>query len=315
MSKTKQLNKIIEKYTSDGVFGNILDNATNQSLSDHFHFRYACDDDEKFIFFLQRNLNELKNRYNELLVVESAERDPMVIELKQRTIEITNEGTTSDTITKTLTGLDTISKTEGGTKSSTVEGTVESTGSSSGSASYSDEHDNTRTDNLTQTNNNQNINRQINSDMPQANVSPSSSIDYDDPISWTYASGAQDNVGKSDATIHDTGTVSDDYSASGSSQNSSTNSGQTESSQSGSETTQKTVSETKNKSDSVEETHEKEMNGTNAHEENIQGRSGHLISEILRDWENYIKTTDAFLWLCKELEKCFMPNLLYGEED
>ena len=313
---TKQLNKIVEEKTKQVVFGeNILDSATVDSLLEHFFYRYACEDDDKFIFFLQRNMKELKNRYNELLVSESAEYNPLIIDLKQRTVEITNEGSTTDTITKTLSILDNLTKSETGSKTSSVEGTAESTGSSSGSASYSDEHGNTRTDNLTQTNSGQNISRDLHADMPQANVSPSSSIDYDDTISWTYVSDAKDTVGKNDSTIQDTGTVVDDYDASGSSQNTTSTSGTTETSQSGSEASTKSATEERTKSDETEESRERATNGTNSQEESISGRAGHLLSEILRDWERYIKETDAFLWLCKNLEKCFMASLLYGEED
>lgn len=313
MNKTKQLNQIIDEYTSNVVFGDILDSTTNEALAEHFHFRYACDDDEKFIFFFQRNMKELKRRYNDLLENESVEVDPLVVNLKARTISATNSGTLTDSIAKTLTGLDQWSKSESLSKSSTVSGTVEGTGSSTGSASYSDSHDNTRTDNLTQETSGQNIDRKLHSDMPQANTSPSSSIDYDDTISWTYVSDAQDSVGKNNNTVQDTGTVVDNYDASGSSQNTTTTSSETESTQTGTETHTKTNTDSLSKSDESEETRERTQSGSNSTAESESGRSNHLVSEILHEWENYIKETDAFLWLCKNLEKCFMSNLLYEE--
>lgn len=311
----KQLNKIVDEKSMDQVFGEILDSATNDALYEHFYFRYAGDDDDKFIFFLQRNLKELKRRYEDLLDVEEIVVDPLVVDLKSRTVSATNSGTVNDSITRTLTGLDEWSKSETTSKSSTVSGTVEASGSSTGSASYSDTHSNDREDNLTQETSGQTLDRRLHSDTPQANISSGSVVDYDDPISWTYVSDQQDTYGKNNNTVRDTGTVEEDYTGSGSSNNTTSTSSETESTQTGTEAGTKTNTDTLTKNDETEETRAKTISGSNGSTESASGRSGHLISEILMDWERYIKETDAFLWLCKNLEKCFMSNLLYDEEE
>lgn len=315
MSQTKKLYKIIEDYTDDGVFGNILDSATNTALKKHFYFRNACDDDEKFIFYFQRNLEELKRRYDLQLALEGEEYNPLVIDLKTRSVSATKSGSVSDTVTKTLNTLDSWEKLENTSKASSISGTAESDGTSSGSASYSDSHDNTRTDNLTESSSGTNDGRELHSDTPQANVSAATVGGVGDPITWTYASDIRDTHNANNNTTTDTGTVTDDYDAKGSSNNSTTTHGETSSTQSGTEDVEKTNSDKLAKTGTITDARSRTDGGEETQKENIEGRSGHLISEILHDWEIYIRDTDAFKWLCKQLEICFMPNLLYDEED
>lgn len=312
---TKQLHKIIEDKTSEVVFGDILDAATVEGLAEHFYYRYACEYDEKFIFFLQRNMKELKRRYEDLLELESGTYDPLVIDLKNRSLEITNANGFEDTNTRTINGL--VRKLNNITKArtSSITGSNETSGTSAGTANYSSQDGNTRTNNLHESSSTEGKERQLHSDTPQANVSSSTVGDLDDPITWTYASDLRDGYNKDESETSNTGTVTDSGSSSGNSSNSTTTSGETTTQQDGSENGTEEHNGSITDETTITDEKTREATGSAVHDETVSGRGGHLISEILLEWERYIKDTDAFLWLCKNLERCFISNLLYGEED
>ncbi len=315
MSKTKTLNKILTEHTDAEVFTNLLDAATIKGLKAHFGFRYACDDDEKFILYMNRNIEERARQYDLLLTAEANPVDPLIINLEQRTKQLTGNTSKTFKISETLAKLSTIKDDKEKQENSTITGSQESSGSSTASNTYESEDNSTRTDNLANTSTTTGKGRNLHSDTPQANVASSTSGDLDDPITWTYASDLEDNYTSDTTSGSNTGTQTIGATSEGSGSNTSSNTSNSESTQTGAKTTTedntKTTNGTDTKTGNNTETNETEGNETTS----LTGRSGHLVSEILEEWNRYIKRTDAFIWLCDELEKCFMPSLLYGEDE
>ena len=314
---TKQLHQIIEEKGSAVVFGDILDNATQEALAKHFYLRYACDDDDKFIFYLQRNMEERKREYELFLNLETktAQVDPLVIDLKQRTLSLTKSGAVTDSTSKTLSKLSNITENTENERNSSITAQATAESNSTATNEFSNSDSGTRTDNLTQTDNTTDKTRSLHSDTPQTNVSAATSGGVDDNITWTYASDLTDGYSHAQNTTTNTGTQSTSGSSSGSGENTSQTESETNNTQTGTETTEGTKTKQETGSGTETTTKTGSNNGNEDTEEQLEGRAGHLVSEILDDWARYIKKTDAFLWLCEELERCFMPNLLYGEDD
>lgn len=315
MQKTKTLNQILLTHTDAQVFGNELDAATIASLKKHFGFRYACDSDDRFIFYLQRNIDERLRQYNLLLEVESREVDPLVINLEERTKQLTGNTSKTFSISETLAKLSTITDAKEKQEDSTITGETESTGSSTASNTYESEDNSTRTDNLANSSTTTSNGRDLHSDTPQANVSSSTSGDLDDPITWTYASDLKDSYGRDITSGTNTGTQAIAGTSEGSGSNTSSNTSNTESTQTGAKTTTEDNTKTTNGTDTKTGNNTETDQTSGEEEAALEGRNGHLISEILEEWNRYIKRTDAFLWLCQELERCFMCSLLYDEDE
>ena len=314
MSETKTIQELRQSYSREQIFEG-LDSATQLGLEKHFWYRHACDSDEKFLFFLHRNIEEIRREYNKYLDLQTMEVDPLIVNLKNRTKELTGANsltiTDNGTVAHTIEVLNNLQKAE----TSSLHGQKTSSGDITEDSTFSNQNGNTRTNNLQSTHEANSKGRNLHSDTPQANVSPNTSSDLDAQILWNYASDIEDNYTSENSEDADTGTVTDAGTESGTGRNVSETSGASETTQSASKTINdtgtKTTTESKTNNDSKTHT------GSNSGSEEVEesGRSGHLVSEILGEWRKYITKTDAFLWLCDELEKCFMSNLLYGEDD
>lgn len=316
MAKTKQLKKLLTEYTAAQIFPG-LDPLTQANLADHFYYRYACDSDEQFLHYVRKNINERVRQYGKLLADEAliTTTDPLIIDIKNKTKNMTGSDSLSLTgngsISKTIEILNDLTKTE----NSTITGTNQTHGTSEGDSSFSNTDGNTRTNNLASSNTNIGKTRALHSDTPQANVSAATSGDLDDPITWTYATDLQDGYSQDTFSSTDTGTITDSGTASGTGTNSTETTGITNSSQTGAKTI--TDEGTKTTTETSANTDTKSLTSSNSGQETEQltGRSGHLVSEILDDWRKYIMKADAFLWLCDELDRCFMSNLLYDYDE
>lgn len=312
--KTKQLNKIIEDNGEEYVFGTQLDTITQNALVDHFRFRYACDSDEMFAYYMKRNISESIDRYNALVDFEGQTIDPLLIDLKTRTAQVTKSGGQTESIVKTLQMTGSQSKEGSLARKTSLSGENVTSGTSHGENTYSSSDSSTRTDNLTHGDSGTSNERTLHSDTPQTNVSANTSQALGGAIAWNYATDLVDSYETHNNTQTDTGTQSQSGSSSGTGKNDTTTSGKTDSSQSGTtnDTTKETIAKSGMNSEDINTS--RSDNSTGSTSESLSGRSGHLVSEICDEWERYIKKTKAFLWLCSELEKCFMSNLLYGEE-
>ena len=312
--KTKRLDKIIQEHGIEYVFGTEVDTITQNALVDHFRFRYACDDDERFAFYVKRNISESVDRYNALVEFEGQTIDPLLIDLKTRTAQVTKSGGQTESIVKTLQMTGSQAKEGSLARRTSLSGENVTSGTSHGENTYSSTDGSTRTDNLTHGDSGTSNERTLHSDTPQTNVSANTSQALGAPIAWNYATDLVDSYETHNNTQTDTGTQTQSGSSSGTGENDTTTSGKTNSSQSGTtnDTTEETITKSGMNSEDVNTS--RSDNSTGSTSESLSGRSGHLVSEICDEWERYIKKTKAFLWLCSELEKCFMSNLLYGEE-
>lgn len=314
MAQTKTIQELRQAYSREQIFAG-TDAATQLGLEKHFWYRHACDSDEKFLFFLHRNIEEKQRQYSLLLDAEATQVDPLIINLEERTKQLTGNTSKTFTLSETLTKLATVTDDKEKQENSTITGETESSGSSTASNSYESEDHNTRTDNLANSQNVTSRSRNLHSDTPQANVASTTVGDLDDPITWTYASDLQDTSESDTTSGTNTGTQTLAGTSEGSGSNTSSNTSNTESSQTGAKTTTedntKTTNGTDTKTGNNTETNETEGEETTT----LSGRNNHLVSEILDEWNKYVRKTNAFLWLCQELERCFMPNLLYDEDE
>ena len=296
MKMTKQFKTLLQEHGEQAVFGDILDQATNEILTDYFYKRYINeDDDDDFIRMFKYNLTLCKRQYEQYLRIENTDFDPMVSRYLERRFKDTYERTDNGSSTDTTKNTNAYTNTSSGTNTGTL------------TDARVIAEDVTRTDNLTETNQGSNSSNDkatnVLSDMPQANIGSYTGQDVDN-INLTYAS--QMNVGKN---TH-----------SGSDSNTQTNTGtvvtDSDTTDTNTQTQNLANSNTSNfnGSGTVEKTKE-DTNTTNYdldHKEVYTGREG-APQEMLDRARTYIMATNAKKWLIKQLDKCFM-YLSYGEE-
>lgn len=310
----KTFKTIIDEQSESAVFNNIVDEATQQELIDYFYFRYVCDD-EKFTHFFQRNLNQYVKQYNDYLRVQNITFDPMVTRYLERQILTTNTVSGSRTTSGTENGTKGI--TNGGTITTVVDndGTLSGTDNNTTSNSYSNSStvDEDGTNGNTRTSSNRV--RDLLSVFPQANVSAATSGSLDDPVTYAYATQMTDH--KDSSTITDAGTNTRDVSTSESGQGSGTNNTTIN------QTTTNDTTSTTTRNDTVDQTNNLTKSGseTTANEENsdvkerLTGRENYDTATLLSHARDYIRETNAFMFLVSKLEKCFIGNMRYGEEN
>lgn len=310
---TKQFNEILEEYGTQTVYANIVDQATQDELTDQFYYRYVTDND-KFIKFFTRNLRRVADRYNNLVRIETVRFDPMVTRYfeEQDKTDITRTHTKEDTES----GNNGQTTTNGGTITVKIDSQADGTANSEGTASNTYTNTNTNvvdSDNSTNTTDTIRT-RDLISNTPHSNVSSATTGGLMDPISWTYASGLTDHgedsthatTGEVDTTTTDNG--------SGSASDTTTSETTTQNIIDGTEVTTRadtvTISGNNSKTKESEETSTEKGNNTKRY----TGREGQSPQELLEKARTYIKGSSAFEWLVGELSICFIDNALYGEE-
>lgn len=295
MKMTKQFKTLLQEYGEQTIFGNRYDQATRSLLTNYFYKRYACDDDDDFIRMFQYNLDLNQHQFEQYLRIQNTDFDPMVGRyLEKRYKDVYNrkdEGSSTDTSNNT-------NKYE-----------TDNTGSHTGT--LTDNRvigtDETRTDNLTETNQGTNSfndkKTDVLSDMPQANVGSYTGQDVDN-INLTYATrmtvGKDAHTGNDSNTQHNTGTVSTETDTTD------TNT-QTQNLANTSNTTFEGTNNTTKTNENTNKT-----NYDLDHKEVYTGRE-EAPQDMLERAKSYIITTNAYKWLIKQLDVCFMyPS--YGEE-
>lgn len=293
------------------------------SINDWFDLREVCDDDNFTIFF-KRTLNMCYNQYMELLRIQPgyAKYDWLVnqyheIEHKATGNE-TTLGTTKDSNNKTVTGTNKGSSktTYNGSRINSKEGTettnedtgktTETTGTNTDVTEYQDKADSKSTQTA--------YGKSLTKSAPMS-ISNGAEVGGDGlpTLNWEYASGQQ---GNSDTTItapalHNTNTVN------GSNESKTTDKGDRTSVLSfGS---RKDIESYEGRNDAREDSGETKTteSGSGTAEttgvtdrtaldrEQMTGRSGGT-AELLAQASDYIKSTNAFVWLVGKLEPCFM---------
>ena len=310
----KTFKTIIDEQSASTVFNNIVDEATQQELIDYFYFRYVCDD-EKFTHFFKRNLNQYVKQYNNYLRVENITFDPMVTRYLERQVISNNTSSGSKTLSGTESG--TKGTINGGTITTVIDndGTLAGTDNKTLSNTYSNSQtvDEDGTNGNTKTASNRV--RDIMSVFPQANVSAATSGSLDDPVSYAYATQMTDH--KDSSTVTDAGTNTRDVSTSESGTGSGTNNTTISQTTTNDTTSTTTRNDTVNQTNSLtksgsESTESEESNNTT---ERLTGRENYDAATLLSHARDYIRETNAFMFLVSKLEKCFIGNLRYGEEE
>lgn len=281
--------------TTDLFAGLTIDEATQQNLLDWFQFREVCDDDRFGIYF-HRLLRAAEWQYNEQLRLESVEWDPMVSDYMERQIR-TNDSDSGNSKT-TRKGV------HNQNSSGKITGTGKSETSTTGQTSNKSKNmsDGTNNTNHSGKNEQKRHSSGLTGSTPDTALYPATG--YPESLAWVYASGQQEAKGDesgSDSstdkvTTHDEGTTSDEGKSSGKAiTNDNTSS-----------TTSGTVKDT---DDSTEE-----GSNRNTHigdtRERYSGR--HEAAHDLMDRaRNYIRRTNAFLWLVDMLGAAFFGLVDY----
>lgn len=362
--KTTQFNILLTKLGEEAVYNSILDQATNEMLTEHFYYRFLCDSDDKFIRFFQRNLNKYKKQYNNYLRIENTTFDPMVsryLEKKYTDISTVNEkntigvvenanNTLNTTITEAKTG--TISdeckqgsdRTQKLTDVKNTSSTATQDRKNTGTVTDVDAKNNTsnttttnETDSTNTTTSSEN-NRIIASDMPQANVSSSTTTPIGS-VNWQYASNMQDsakNTNSSDVldSTNKISALTTDEETNNSTQTQNlledTNTTLNEDVNNTANLTENntinlTNTQTQNLKDNITNATEnlnnvkKDTTADNSttsnfeHKEIFTGRDD-SPQRMLEAAREYIVNTNAFAWLTSKLDTCFMSDFFYDEE-
>lgn len=310
----KTFKTIIDETAPSYVFNNIVDDATQQELIDYFYFRYVCDD-EKFVHFFQRNLNQYVKQYNNYLRVENITFDPMVTRYLER--QVINTESKDGSTSKSVSGNDTKNTTNGGTITTVVDndGTLSGTDNNTTSNTYSNKStvDEDGTNGNTRTGNNRS--RDLLSVFPQANVSSATSGSLDDPVSYAYATQMTDHKGNE--TVTDAGTNTRDVTTSESGQGSGTNNTTISQTTTNDTTSTTTRNDTVGQVNNISRTESGNENSTlhGDMKERLTGRENYDAATLLSHARDYIRETNAFMFLVSKLEKCFIGNMRYGEEE
>lgn len=308
----KTLNQLINETSEEAVFGDILDSATNQELLDYFYYRYLCDND-KFIHFFQRNLKIYKKQYVNYLRTENVEFDPMITRYLERQVlnstenNLTESDSAVSTNTKTGSNTGTINvKTD---NIGTGNGTDGVTTNESGTTYLTSDKDNTNTRTGSETTRQ----RAVNSLFPQANVA-SATVGMSDNVSMAYASSMTDT--NATKTTNESGTDNTDYTENGRTTDQLTSTRNTTDRNvfDGTQVQTNNLSNSSSESKTNDVTKSASDKGSSNLRERLTGRENYDSATLLSHARDYVRETNAFMWLTSKLEKCFIGNLRYGEE-
>lgn len=312
MTKNKKFNELLDQYTQTVLFEDLIDEASQEQVIDHFYDRY-CTDNNKFLLYFTRNLRRVADQYNNLVRIETIKFDPMVTkyleeETKRRLSKLTN-GTdrTNEETSGSLqnSGIITVKTDNETTDNITTTGSLDGTDTTNTHTVVDEDTSNSTTDTIRT--------RDLQSNMPHSNVSSSTTGGLMANVNWRYASGmvdhgednthvttggrdvdTTDNIGV--VRSEDTENTSEGSTVLDGTQITTRGDGQTTS---GSKTTSKTKNGDENTNDDTQKIY--------------TGREG-SPQELLDKARTYLRKSNAIEWLFDELEICFMPDLLYGEE-
>ena len=281
--------------TTDLFAGTTIDEATQQNLLDWFQFRQVCDDDRFGIYF-HRLLRAAEWQYNQQLRLESVEWDPMVSDYMERQIR-TNDSDSGNSKT-------TRSGTRNQTSESETTGTGKSETSTTGETNNTSNNESDGTSNTTHTGETEQTQHSsgLTGTTPDTALYPATG--YPESLAWVYASGQQEaksegtgNDSSTDnTTTHDEGTTTDHGTSSGTA-NTTDN------------TTSNTTGTVKDTDNSTEEgTNSNHHTGDTGERYSARHESAHDLMDRAR---NYIRRTNAFLWLVDMLGAAFFGLVDY----
>lgn len=309
---TKTLEELLTIYTQQELFNDLIDEASQEQVIDHFYYRH-CTDDERFKKYFTRNLNRIADQYNNILRIETINFDPLVTKYleqqdekkRRKTTGLTGEVTESYRDTTSLEDTTTVKTDNETTDSVTINTDTEHNESFSNSGHHNTDDTYTNTDDIRT--------RDLVSNTPHSNVSSATSMNLMANVNWAYASGMTDH-GEDNSHGHTgntEGTTTESGTSGGTTDVDTTQSGSTV--LDGTQLTTRNAGNTINGSKSKTDTKE----GTEQDNETLQkiytGREG-SPQDLLDKARTYLRKSNAIEWLFDELEICFMPDLLYGED-
>ena len=263
--------KKFSEYDLTSVYADTpdIDEATQSLLFDWFQFRTVCDD-EKFPEFYRRKLMRCEAQYRHLLRLEHSEFDPLVASYHERLAQSENTETSRSESTTEVSGASSDTITKDLTDVSVTDRDTVSSGSSSGSSSSSDK------------------NVSANKANPQSIAYAGATAGELPALDWSHM-GAQaqtENEGSASSQSSNSNTVAED--------------GTVTTTHSGTDTHAGTKSDTS----------ETEANGSRRNigetKEITTGRDGLTPQEAFLTARKWIVVSDAFEWLKKEMETCFL---------
>lgn len=321
-----------------------LDHATIEALTDWFGLRYLCDDDHFSVFFT-REINMLQWQYDQMRRLESVQFDPMVSQYMERwanrtgddthNVESNAEGTNKQNTTGTTSGTSTT--TPGVTETTetvsrpntttTVTGTSAGTSEGNGSSESTTKDASGGTIDTTGSSQSNSRNHSLSGVLPDSSTyGPGTAAGEDgmpNELNWTYASGQNGSVGSDDSTTGSKTTTSNDASGESSTNTTDSTRTNTESTSttevSGTDTTEVTHSRTGKDSTENQSTNEGTVTGENTGKTTEQGTNtfshtdkeistgrGEAPQDMLDRARSYILNMNAFDWLRKQLDSCFL---------
>lgn len=321
-----------------------IDVGTQNALADWYDTREVCDDDN-FVRFFRRKILICQDQYNGLLRIQRTEFDPLVANYVERLIEdaeknvnksagtqTMNRGTTTETtssrtpnITTTTTGRDggqdTRTSTDGGTDTRETNGTNSETGHSE--TERSEEH--SSTGNTSGTSKDSNTMAEATKNAPQSISYANASAGNIPGLDWSYMSGQHqtetNSNGETTGTSRDSGNSSGTDTTDNTRENTEKHTEKTTYGKTGTDTTaygktsENTTTQTgtdttetttrQSGADTNETTSENNGSREGTSKTRETGRSGILPQDALARARDYIKITNAFIWLIGKLDTCF----------
>lgn len=264
------------------------DEALIDDLTDWFYYRKVVDN-ERFERYFRRAIKRYSVQFYNYLRIESTDFDPLVSNYLERQIKRSVNRASSETANASRIGGG------GHTTRTTSNDTGVVDTNTTGSATNRGTSDTTSEDSTDTTSTGTSNTKSKHGETPQAAVGSGGSMALD----WTYLSSQDENEthdsnttqGESEGETH---TVSTDNSTTaGTSRTQSTANGTA------------TTTTTDNSNETNESTREMNGNENGEDRERMTGRN-QSPQEMLTAAREYIESTNAFNWLIKKLDDCFM---------
>lgn len=311
---TKTLNELITIKGEAAVFGDIVDQATQDELVDIFYDRYCNNDDDKFIRQFQRNLRLYNKQYVNMLRIENTQFDPMITRYLER--EVVNRAAKTGVLNASENGIDAKHTANGGNqkRKTDIIGTSNGNVQNNETNNYNSQKNGSHQDNNSEQDNATDRQRDILSVFPQANVSSQTSGSLDDAISYRYATQMTDKQNKHNGNknAQSNGSTSDRETGGNVLNGTSvrTNKDITD----GTETIMNDFIEDVNKNRQLNKSAQEQVVNDGKERERFTGRENYDAGTLLTHAREYVASTNALLWLVDKMELCFIGNLRYGEE-
>lgn len=282
----------VEATGIDNLFTDTLlssDDVTKQALVEWYYYRKIVDND-RFARYFRRYLTAAENQYYNLIRIQTTDIDPLVGNYLER--QILRKGAQTERATDTTKATTSRTTTTDATGKTSTTGESTTTGTSTGNAKMT----NQTTGKTNETANENDNTRSKHGETPQAYVGGGSD---GMALDWSYLSSqdqTQTNIDRESET-NNTTTETGETTSSG------TNTGKVNTTTEGENTDKRTTVETTGTDNSGDTS--KTASTSDDTRERLTGRQ-ESPQDMLKRAVEYVKATNAFLWLVDILDVCFM---------